>query len=101
MHVFILFQLTTAVLGWVKLVLDVTWAWIALSVIRAVYNPPGSYWVVVNRIMQAMFTASALLLVEKPTFSHNGSCPFVGQLTNEYSWCTTLHMTLGLFLGRR
>ena len=42
-----------------------TWAWIALSVIRAVYNPPGNYWTVINRVMQAMFSASILLLVEK------------------------------------
>lgn len=41
------------------------WAWIALSVIRAVYNPPGSYWVVINRVMQALFSASVLLLAEK------------------------------------
>lgn len=54
-----------AVLGWLKLTLDVTWAWIALSVIRAVYKPPGSYWTIVNRVMQALFSASLLLLAEK------------------------------------
>lgn len=52
-------------LGWLKLTLDVTWAWIALSVIRAVYNPPGTYWTIINRVMQALFSASILLLAEK------------------------------------
>jgi hypothetical protein len=37
---------------WLKLALDISWAWIALSVIRGVYQPPGNYWVVVNRVMQ-------------------------------------------------
>lgn len=52
-------------LGWLKLVLDVSWMWIALSVIRAVYKPSGSYWTIVNRVMQALFSASVLLLAEK------------------------------------
>jgi hypothetical protein len=46
-------ELTLAVKGWLKLVLDISWAWISLSVIRAVSKPPGSYWVIVNRVMQA------------------------------------------------
>ncbi|KAI0343189.1 hypothetical protein BDW22DRAFT_1484037 [Trametopsis cervina] len=58
-------ELTAAVLGWLKLALDVTWSWIALSVIRAVYNPPGTYWTIINRVMQALFSASVLLLAEK------------------------------------
>ncbi|KAI0704350.1 Mechanosensitive ion channel-domain-containing protein [Cytidiella melzeri] len=58
-------ELTAAVRGWLKLALDVTWAWIALSVIRVIYNPPGNYWIIVNRVMQALFSASILLLVEK------------------------------------
>jgi hypothetical protein len=53
------------VLGWLKLALDVTWSWIALSVIRAVYKPQESYWVIINRVMQALFSASLLLLAEK------------------------------------
>ncbi|KAG6814285.1 hypothetical protein H0H92_013410 [Tricholoma furcatifolium] len=57
--------LVMAVSGWLKLTLDVSWAWISLSVIRTVYNPPGSYWVIINRVMQALFTASIILLAEK------------------------------------
>jgi hypothetical protein len=45
-------QLTMAVAAWIKLALDIVWAWVALSVIRASYHPPGSYWVIVNRVMQ-------------------------------------------------
>lgn len=41
-----------AVSAWIKLVLDVAWAWIALSVIRAIYHPPQKYWVIINRVMQ-------------------------------------------------
>lgn len=52
-------------LGWLKLTLDITWSWIALSVIRDIYKPQGSYWVIINRIMQALFAASVLLLAEK------------------------------------
>ncbi|KAF7782435.1 hypothetical protein Agabi119p4_1811 [Agaricus bisporus var. burnettii] len=58
-------ELTMAVSAWIKLVLDVAWAWIALSVIRAIYHPPQKYWVIINRVMQAMFAASMVLLVEK------------------------------------
>ena len=42
----------TAVSAWVKLALDITWAWVALSVMRSIYKPPGLYWVYVNRTMQ-------------------------------------------------
>lgn len=41
-----------AVLAWIKLVLDISWAWISLSVLRTVYHPPGSYWTIINRVMQ-------------------------------------------------
>lgn len=41
-----------AVKAWLKLALDVLWAWISLSVIRAVYQPPGAYWTIINRVMQ-------------------------------------------------
>ncbi|RDB20890.1 hypothetical protein Hypma_011984 [Hypsizygus marmoreus] len=58
-------ELVMAVPAWLKLVLDVSWAWISLSVIRAVYHPPGSYWPTVNRVMQSLFAASIILLVEK------------------------------------
>ncbi|KAI0080156.1 hypothetical protein K474DRAFT_1658136 [Panus rudis PR-1116 ss-1] len=58
-------ELTTAVSGWLKLALDVSWMWIALSVIRAAYHPPGSYWTIVNRVMQALFSGALLLLAEK------------------------------------
>lgn len=46
-------QLTMAVKTWLKLALDISWAWITLSVLRTVYNPFGTYWVIVNRFMQA------------------------------------------------
>ncbi|KAF9226600.1 hypothetical protein BS17DRAFT_775873 [Gyrodon lividus] len=58
-------ELTLAVSAWLKLFLDVSWAWIALSAIRAFYQPPGSYWVIINRVMQALFTAAVILFVEK------------------------------------
>ncbi|KII85753.1 hypothetical protein PLICRDRAFT_44145 [Plicaturopsis crispa FD-325 SS-3] len=58
-------ELTLAVSGWLKLLLDVVWAWIALSVLRAFYKPAGSYWVIVNRVVQALFSASLILLAEK------------------------------------
>ncbi|KAG6378714.1 Mechanosensitive ion channel-domain-containing protein [Boletus reticuloceps] len=58
-------ELTLAVSAWLKLLLDVSWAWIALSMIRIYYKPPGSYWVIINRVMQALFTAGVILFVEK------------------------------------
>ncbi|KAI0641891.1 Mechanosensitive ion channel-domain-containing protein [Trametes meyenii] len=58
-------ELIAAVRGWLKLSLDTAWMWIALSVIRATYNPPGSYWTIINRVMQAMFSGGLLLLAEK------------------------------------
>ncbi|EJD08533.1 uncharacterized protein FOMMEDRAFT_74431 [Fomitiporia mediterranea MF3/22] len=58
-------ELVYAVSGWLKLALDVAWSWIALSVLRAAMHPPGSYWVTINRVMQALFAASIILLVEK------------------------------------
>jgi len=58
-------ELLLAVSAWVKLVLDISWVWIALSVIRSTVKPPGSYWVIVNRVIQALFSAAVLLLAEK------------------------------------
>ncbi|KAF8216284.1 Mechanosensitive ion channel-domain-containing protein [Mycena galopus ATCC 62051] len=58
-------ELTLAVKGWLKLALDVSWAWISLSVIRDILKPPGSYWIIVNRVMQALFSAAMILLFEK------------------------------------
>ncbi|KAG8682823.1 hypothetical protein FRC11_014348, partial [Ceratobasidium sp. 423] len=58
-------ELFMAVSFWLKLALDISWSWIALSVIRVVVKPPGSYWVYVNRVMQALFSAGIILLVEK------------------------------------
>lgn len=51
--------------GWLKLALDISWAWIALSIIRAVYKPAGSYWPTINQVMQALFAAGIILLAEK------------------------------------
>lgn len=42
----------TAVSAWVKLALDIAWAWVSLSLMRSIYKPPGSYWVYVNRTTQ-------------------------------------------------
>ncbi|KAG9097041.1 hypothetical protein FRC07_010843, partial [Ceratobasidium sp. 392] len=58
-------ELFMAVSLWLKLALDISWSWIALSVIRAIVLPPGSYWVYVNRVMQALFSAGIIILVEK------------------------------------
>ncbi|KAJ7623373.1 Mechanosensitive ion channel-domain-containing protein [Roridomyces roridus] len=58
-------ELVLAVKNWLTLLLDVAWAWISLSVIRGVYHPPGSYWTIVNRVMQALFSFAAILFVEK------------------------------------
>ncbi|KAG2077279.1 hypothetical protein BDR04DRAFT_1088237 [Suillus decipiens] len=58
-------ELTLAVSAWIKLILDISWAWIALSAITAFYKPPGAYWVIINRVMQALFTAGVILFVEK------------------------------------
>ncbi|PBK65947.1 hypothetical protein ARMSODRAFT_960864 [Armillaria solidipes] len=58
-------ELAVAVSGWLKLALDISWAWISLSVIRRIYHPPGSYWTIVNRIMSALFGVGIIFLVEK------------------------------------
>ncbi|KAG2156193.1 Mechanosensitive ion channel-domain-containing protein [Suillus clintonianus] len=58
-------ELTLAVSAWLKLALDISWAWIALSAITAFYQPPGAYWVIINRVMQALFSAGIILFVEK------------------------------------
>ncbi|KAJ1307021.1 hypothetical protein OPQ81_008000 [Rhizoctonia solani] len=58
-------ELFMAVSFWLKLALDISWSWIALSVIRAIVKPPGDYWVYVNRVMQALFSAGIILLAEK------------------------------------
>ncbi|KAL5513321.1 hypothetical protein ACEPAH_3720 [Sanghuangporus vaninii] len=58
-------ELVYAVSGWLKLCLDVSWSWITLSVIRATLHPPGSYWIIINRVMQALFASSIILLAEK------------------------------------
>ncbi|PIL25025.1 hypothetical protein GSI_12913 [Ganoderma sinense ZZ0214-1] len=58
-------ELVAAIRGWLKLALDIAWMWIALSVIRATYKPPGSYWVIINRVLQALFSGGLLVLAEK------------------------------------
>lgn len=74
-----------AISGWLKLVLGVSWAWIALSVIRSIFEPSGSYWTIINRVMQvrdinlssyrgrptniisskALFSTAVIIFVEK------------------------------------
>ncbi|KAK0440944.1 Mechanosensitive ion channel-domain-containing protein [Desarmillaria tabescens] len=42
-------ELAVAVSGWLKLALDISWAWISLSVIRRIYHPPWfllDYWII-------------------------------------------------------
>ncbi|KAI0793950.1 Mechanosensitive ion channel-domain-containing protein [Fomes fomentarius] len=58
-------ELVAAVRGWLKLAMDIGWMWLALSVVRATHKPPGSYWVIVNRVMQALFAAGCIVLAEK------------------------------------
>jgi hypothetical protein len=41
-----------AVMPWLKLLLDIAWALIALSILQAVYSPEGSYWTIISRVMQ-------------------------------------------------
>ena len=48
----IVVQLIMAVKAWLKLLLDTAWALIALSILRAVYRPSGSYWTIISRVMQ-------------------------------------------------
>jgi hypothetical protein len=52
-----------AVSGWLKLALDISWMWIALSILRAVYHPPGSYWIIVNRVMQVRNLTHCLCII--------------------------------------
>jgi len=49
-------QLIMAVSAWLKLLLDIAWAWISLSIMRFIYNPSGRYWVSVNQVMQVSHT---------------------------------------------
>ncbi|KAL4250143.1 hypothetical protein ABKN59_006484 [Abortiporus biennis] len=63
-------ELTGAVMGWLKLTLSISWMWVALSIIRITYRPPGNYWSIINRVMQALFSASILLLAEKVTLHY-------------------------------
>ncbi|KAL1747916.1 Mechanosensitive ion channel-domain-containing protein [Schizophyllum fasciatum] len=58
-------ELTLAISPWLKLLLDICWMWIALSVIRAAHHPQGNYWYIVNRVMQALFSAAIIMLAEK------------------------------------
>jgi len=74
-----------AVKAWLKLALDVSWAWISLSVIRAVYQPPGAHWTIINRVMQVWpfilvsfefddIATSHFLLLELSFWSKNYFC---------------------------
>ncbi|EGN93007.1 hypothetical protein SERLA73DRAFT_190130 [Serpula lacrymans var. lacrymans S7.3] len=70
-------ELALAVSGWVKLALDISWAWIALSAIRAFYKPPGSYWVIINRVMQ--------VLSYYPTYHGVTATALVGSFYSRYN----------------
>ncbi|KZV64399.1 hypothetical protein PENSPDRAFT_588423 [Peniophora sp. CONT] len=58
-------ELIGAVGPWLKLVLDISWAWISLGVIRSILNPPGKYWPEINRVMTAFFAAGIIIFAEK------------------------------------
>ncbi|KAG8944251.1 hypothetical protein FRC00_010683, partial [Tulasnella sp. 408] len=58
-------ELFMAISFWLKLALDVSGMWVALSLIRKILQPPGRYWTTINEIMQALFSAALILLVEK------------------------------------
>ncbi|KAG9007169.1 hypothetical protein FRB94_014552 [Tulasnella sp. JGI-2019a] len=58
-------ELFMAVSFWLKLALDVSAGWVSLSLIRHILNPPGRYWTIVNRVVQALFGSAIVLLVEK------------------------------------
>ncbi|KAF8513408.1 Mechanosensitive ion channel-domain-containing protein [Hysterangium stoloniferum] len=58
-------ELFLAVSFWLKLVLDGGACWITLSVMRGMVQPPGGYWIYVNRAIAAIFAALVILLVEK------------------------------------
>lgn len=57
-----------AVKSWLKLVLDITWAWVALSVLHAVYKPFGAYWTIVNRFMQVRCPFSLCIIRDSITY---------------------------------
>ncbi|CDZ97984.1 Predicted mechanosensitive ion channel [Phaffia rhodozyma] len=58
-------ELMLAVSTWVKIFVYSVDIWVTLSVTRAAISPSGSYWVYINRVAQAIFAASILLLTEK------------------------------------
>lgn len=58
-------ELLIAITGHIKTFLQVVAAWVVLSVVRAAVHPPARYWVYINRVMQALFAAALILLVEK------------------------------------
>ncbi|KAF8323535.1 uncharacterized protein EI90DRAFT_3076953 [Cantharellus anzutake] len=64
-HIKTYLELFMAVSFWLKLALDISWLWIALGLIRSQVQPPGHYWLWVNRTCSALFAAGILLLAEK------------------------------------
>ncbi|KZP21055.1 hypothetical protein FIBSPDRAFT_1044419 [Athelia psychrophila] len=58
-------ELVLAVSVWLKLFVDISCAWIALGALVDFYHPDGGYWPIINHVMEALFTSSILLLVEK------------------------------------
>jgi hypothetical protein len=57
-----------AVMPWLKLLLDIAWALIALSVLQAVYTPEGTYWTIINRVMQVRSLSFQLILPSSTNF---------------------------------
>jgi hypothetical protein len=54
-----------AVSRYTKIFLCATWTWITFSITRAAVRPTGDYWVYINRVLEAIFAATLVLLAEK------------------------------------
>ena len=65
-------QLLMAVMPWLKLLLDIVWALIALSVLLAVYIPEGTYWTIVNRVVQVRSLLHCLVNLPFSNFYQKG-----------------------------
>ncbi|KAF8315392.1 hypothetical protein DL93DRAFT_2057318 [Clavulina sp. PMI_390] len=58
-------ELVMAVSTSLTIALSSVWLWIALSGVRAQIQPPGTYWLYVNRVVSALFAAGMLFFAEK------------------------------------
>lgn len=58
-------ELLMALSLYTKLFACSAWTWITFSITRAAVKPTGSYWVYINRVLEAIFAALLVLLAEK------------------------------------